>query len=179
MSKPDVIITEAKEVNQYGDTVITGKDGNIYKIGAKRKNYDELVDQFQEGYATNVNWSNYKGHDFISEATLVKDLLPDKSVAPASRPPDSITAAPAERMKPSEPVVKSPGAVVPQPQRSYSDGAAIGMVTNRIGSHIDNNTLELVFKHEEIGPLMTRYRKEVFHAYGLDFDPTWPEYKAK
>ena len=170
MSKPDVIITDTKGVNQFGDTVITGKDGNTYKIGAKRKNHDELVDQFQEGYSTNVNWSNYKGHDFISEATLVKDLLPDKSVAPVSRPPDSITAAPAERMQPAE---------KPAPQRSYSDGAALGMVTNRIGSHIDNNTLELVFTTEEIVALMGKYRQEIFRIYGLDFKAEWLKFKPE
>ena len=166
MSKPDVIITETKGVNQFGDTVITGKDGNIYKIGAKRKNYDELVDQFQEGYSTSVNWSNYKGHDFISEATLLKDLLPDKSEP-------SVKAMAMEE----PPTEKKPAPAAPQ--RSYSDGAAIGMVTNRIGSHIDNNTLELVFTTEEIGALMGRYRQEIFRIYGLDFKAEWLKYKPE
>jgi len=171
MSKPDVIITETKGVNQFGDTVITGKDGNIYKIGAKRKNYDELVDQFQEGYSTSVNWSNYKGHDFISEATLVKDLLPDKSEPPSS---GFVEDVPSRLNKPATTVPPSP-----TPQRSYSDGAAIGMVTNRIGSHIDNNTLEMVFTTEEIVALMGKYRQEIFRIYGLDFKAEWPKYKPE
>jgi len=174
-------------MDEYGNMWVTPTGGGTeIKIAEKRSH---LHEQFQEGLATNAHWEAYKGKNYVSDAKLVGSILPDKSEPPVdlmgepspsptanamalsgntARPPGSITATPSERTQQA-----------PAPQRSYSDGAAIGMVTNRIGSHIDNNTLELVFTTEEIVALMGRYRQEIFRIYGLDFKAEWPKYKDK
>jgi len=59
---------------------------------------------------------------------------------------------------------------LPAPARSYSDGAAIGMVTNRIGAHIDNNTLEIVFGKKIGAELMTWYRGQILGISRIPFD---------
>ena len=119
------------EVNDYGDLVVTSKEGSEYKVKSKRT---QLFDVFQPDIEVVVGWASYMNHEFIAEATQASQLVSADT--------------PIEEEKPkTEP---NP----PNPQ-------ALGMVTKEIGDMIRSKYIKTIFGDEASANLITWYRSQV------------------
>ncbi len=69
-----ILVVSSTKQNQYGDLIVTDKEGTEHKVGNKRPH---LFDQFQENRAVEVGYSSYMNREYIAAAHLVEGELPD------------------------------------------------------------------------------------------------------
>ena len=79
--KTQTIVVDHSGINNYGDLIVWDKGGNEWKVAQKR---DHLHSIFQDGKAVELGIANYMDKDFITEASLVEDGLPE--VKPKEKP---------------------------------------------------------------------------------------------
>ncbi len=76
--RKQIIVVDAVGNNSYGDLTFTDKEGKEYKVGNKRISY--FRDVIISGAAVQLNFSTYKGREYVYSAELVKDGLPAPTI---------------------------------------------------------------------------------------------------
>lgn len=71
--RKQIIMIDSLDEDEYGNVIVTDKEGNEYKIAAKRK---ALTENMVNGHAYELGWANYMNRDYIAEVNDVGDKLP-------------------------------------------------------------------------------------------------------
>lgn len=77
--EPKIVVVESHEVDSYGNTRFTDKDGNEYKVGEKRPK--EMHDLIQDGVAVQLFYKVFNDNEYISDVKSVEGELPPPVVA--------------------------------------------------------------------------------------------------
>ena len=74
ITRSEVIVVASIEYNNYGDMVITDKEGKTYKIGEKRVHF--FKDTLAVDMASKLNFASAYNKEYIYNATPVEGELP-------------------------------------------------------------------------------------------------------
>lgn len=130
-NKDVIIVVGVTELDQYGNLIVTDKDGNKFKIAAKRSTLHPL---FQQGKAIMLHYETYMDKPYVASAKPVEGNLPapvkpQQVPDPKDMPPKSLT----ELLK-QETGSKPPDAKKTDPKNrafalSYSKDISVAKIT--------------------------------------------------
>ena len=156
MKEPEIVVLSGENrLDQYGNFFFKDKTGKEYKIGAKRKDKDQIA----SFVAANANrgvtliWDVYTRDG--TKYDIIKNMEPVESGLPEPVPATSV----------SHPEVPK---IDPPPSKSREDGMREGMWYKELGSRISDGSIERDFPKSHVY-IKSQYYKEMSDVTGVDF----------
>ena len=72
ITRQAIIVVDLAEKNQYGDLIVTDKDGKKYKVSKKR---ERLYPLFAHDTAVELSYAVYNEIEYIADAILVGEMI--------------------------------------------------------------------------------------------------------
>ncbi len=94
ITRKKIIVVDSVGKNDYGDLIFNDKEGNDYKVSAKRRQYFDKIIELDA--AVQLNYSSFKGREYVYSAVQVKDSLPEAK-------PETKQGAPQSKSSPVKP----------------------------------------------------------------------------
>ncbi len=154
ITRKQVIVVGEVSQNSYGDLTFTDKEGKGYKVGAKRRQYFDII---QPGVAVQLNYAVYMKKEYIYNATQVTDAIPEQapqlhSVQAPKPPPQatkSIPSLPQEKNREIAPVER-------------------GMWLKEMGNRIGDGSIDKDFPNTAVR-IKAQYYKMMSDITGINF----------
>ncbi len=87
--KETIIIVDKTHNDDYGNLIVTDKEGKETKVSNKR---EHLFNLFQPGVVVRLSWAEYMKKQYVSDAQLVKDAIPEQPPKQPTETPKKLEA---------------------------------------------------------------------------------------
>jgi hypothetical protein len=98
ITRKQIIVVDHSEIDQYGNLIVTDKEGEPHKISAKRSQLGEFI---IPGRAVEFQFAEYMNKEYIANAVLVETPIPQPT---PTKYPDKPSDAPESKSTPSKEV---------------------------------------------------------------------------